>query len=130
MTIYYCGKKAMVSSRLADSLRVLTTPENKWSANAERATANTAKGQLHDSRHVFKEDGGEQSKAGDHARAKEEGRCRQTQHSRAGLGLVGAASAAGLMAMSQCRPPVFCVAANGACCLILVTKGFICPQSC
>ena len=50
----------------------------------------------------------------------------------AGLGLVGTAGAgAGLMALSECVRPVFCVAPTGQCCLSTMTRrGFECPQSC
>ena len=50
----------------------------------------------------------------------------------AGLGLVGTAGAgAGLMALSECMRPVLCVAANGDCCLSIMTRrGIECPQSC
>ena len=51
----------------------------------------------------------------------------------AGLGLLGTAGAgAGLMALSECMPPMLCVAASGQCCFsILNNRGIIdCPQSC
>ena len=51
----------------------------------------------------------------------------------AGLGLLGAAGAgAGLMALSECEPPMLCVAASGQCCFSFMNnRGVIdCPQSC
>ena len=48
-----------------------------------------------------------------------------------GLGLVGAAGV-GLMAMSECGGPTFCVASSGQCCFLgLNVRGQrACPQSC
>ena len=50
----------------------------------------------------------------------------------AGLGLLGTAGAgAGLMALSECAPPMLCVAASGQCCFsIMSRRGIECPPSC
>ena len=49
----------------------------------------------------------------------------------AGLGLLGTAGA-GLMALSECAPPMLCVAASGQCCFSIRTRlrPVDCPPSC
>ena len=50
-----------------------------------------------------------------------------------GLGLMGAAGAAGLgvMAMTQCGGPIRCVSPGGQCCFLLISvRGPLCPAQC
>ena len=49
----------------------------------------------------------------------------------AGLGLLGTAGA-GLMALSECAPPMLCVAASGQCCFSIRSRrrDMDCPPSC